>query len=103
MQEVTRRSFDNYLDAVDNGQPAASPHYLCITKGTAIPKSLTLFRERDSRFTLQPLHPMSLAVLNETLTDFYTKSGAMIPPEEWLAKNPYSEAFFDNSEVWMGH
>ncbi|EAW07718.1 uncharacterized protein ACLA_024330 [Aspergillus clavatus NRRL 1] len=33
MQEVTRRSYDNYLDAVDNGQPEANPHYLCITKG----------------------------------------------------------------------
>jgi hypothetical protein len=33
MQKVTRRSFDNYLDAVDNGQPTANPHYLCISKG----------------------------------------------------------------------
>lgn len=33
MQEVTRRSFDNYLDAIDNGQPAACPIYLSISKG----------------------------------------------------------------------
>ncbi|KAL2810498.1 hypothetical protein BJX63DRAFT_423087 [Aspergillus granulosus] len=77
MQEVTRRSFDNYLDA-----------------GTAIPKPLTLYRERDSRFTLQPSCPMTLQALNATLTEFYAASCSSASPEEWLGKNPYHEAFF---------
>jgi hypothetical protein len=33
MQEITRRSFDNYLDAIDNGMLTATPHYLRIPKG----------------------------------------------------------------------
>ena len=36
MQEITRRSYDNYLEGVDNGQPAANPHYLRIIKGNSI-------------------------------------------------------------------
>jgi hypothetical protein len=44
-----------------------------------------------------------LAALNETLTEFYTKSGVMIPPDEWLGENPYHLAFFDDSEEWMNH
>ncbi|KKK13673.1 hypothetical protein P175DRAFT_0473722 [Aspergillus ochraceoroseus IBT 24754] len=101
MQEFTRGSYDNYMEAVDNGQPAGRPGYLSISKGTAIPKSLTLYRERDSRFTLQPSQPMTLQALNETLTDFYSKFSTSTPPGEWLDKNPYHEAFFDNSEEWM--
>ncbi|PWY73820.1 hypothetical protein BO94DRAFT_524772 [Aspergillus sclerotioniger CBS 115572] len=101
LQEITRRSFDNYLDAIDNGQAEACPLYLTISKGTAIPKSLTLYRERDSRFTLQPSYPMTLQALNEALTNFYTKSCSSTPPEDWLEKNPYHEAFFDNKEEWM--
>ncbi|KAJ5607231.1 hypothetical protein N7537_003850 [Penicillium hordei] len=31
-QAVTRRSFDNYLNATENGQPAASSLYLSISK-----------------------------------------------------------------------
>ncbi|EGN96488.1 hypothetical protein SERLA73DRAFT_76443 [Serpula lacrymans var. lacrymans S7.3] len=92
---------DNYLDAVDNGRPAANPHYLRISKGTAVPVSLTFDRERGARFTLQPSHSMSLAVLNETLTKFYAKAGVMVSPEEWLGKNPYHEASFDHTEEWM--
>lgn len=101
MQEITRRSYDNYLDAVDNGQPTAQPHYLEIPKETPIPKSLTLFRERASRFSLQPSYPMSLAELNEALTEFYMKAGHITTSDEWLDKNPYHEALFDNSEEWM--
>lgn len=37
MQEITRRSFDNYLDAVDNGLPTVTPHYLRIPKGKHSP------------------------------------------------------------------
>lgn len=117
MQELTRGSFDNYLDAVDNGQLPASPHYLRVSKGklpiytrqlynnlrlgTTIPSGLTLYRERDSRFTLQPSSPMTLVALNETLTDFYTKSCTFMDPDEWLESHPYHEAFFDDSEEWM--
>lgn len=61
MQEITRRSFDNYLDGVDNGKPTAEPCYLCIPQGTPIPSVLTLFREQASRFSLQPSYPMTLA------------------------------------------
>ncbi|KAL2859977.1 uncharacterized protein BJX67DRAFT_335529 [Aspergillus lucknowensis] len=102
MQEITRRAFDNYLDAIDNGQPVACPLYLSISKGTAIPKTLTLYRERDSRFTLQPSYPMTLQALNEALNCFYATSCSSTPPEEWLKRNPYNEAYFDNSEDWMG-
>lgn len=41
------------------------------------------------------------AALNKTLTDFYIKSGIMFDPDEWLKKNPYHEASFDDSEEWM--
>ncbi|OAL72556.1 hypothetical protein A7D00_3558 [Trichophyton violaceum] len=100
MQELTRRSFDNYLDAVDNGQPTAEPHYLSIPKGTPVPDSLTLFRERASRFTLQPSYPISLAALNELLSKFYNEFGQITAPGVWLDKNPYNEAFFDDLEDW---
>jgi hypothetical protein len=40
-------------------------------------------------------------VLNETLTAFYFKAGHLTTPEEWLDKNPYSEASFDDSEDWV--
>ena len=33
MQEITRRSFDNYLDAIDNGHDVAYALYLTISKG----------------------------------------------------------------------
>ncbi|EFW14987.1 hypothetical protein D8B26_000377 [Coccidioides posadasii str. Silveira] len=101
MQEITRRSFDNYLDGVDSGKPTAEPHYLCIPQGTSIPNVLTLFREQASRFSLQPSYPMTLAALNEALTKFYSESGHVIAAEEWLDKNPYHEAGFDDSEDWM--
>lgn len=39
MQELTRRSFDNYFDNLENGQPEAEPHYLCIPKGDQISQS----------------------------------------------------------------
>lgn len=101
MQEVTRRSYDYYLEGLDDGKPAASPHLLCISKGTVIPDSLLLYRERDSRFLLQPSRPMSLMDLNKTLTDFYIKSGTILDPDGWLEKHPYHEAYFDDSEEWM--
>ncbi|KAL3472513.1 hypothetical protein BJX99DRAFT_213515 [Aspergillus californicus] len=37
MQEITRRSFDYYLDSVESGQAPAEPHYLCIPKGDSTP------------------------------------------------------------------
>ncbi|BDD57850.1 hypothetical protein MAP00_003178 [Monascus purpureus] len=69
--------------------------------GTVIPDSLLLYRERDSRFLLQPSRPMSLMDLNKTLTDFYIKSGTILDPDGWLEKHPYHEAYFDDSEEWM--
>ncbi|KAI9368682.1 hypothetical protein BJX61DRAFT_537048 [Aspergillus egyptiacus] len=102
MQKVTWSSFDNYLDSIDNGQPAACHIYLSISKGTAIPKSLILRRERDLRFSLQPSHPMTLQAFNMILTEFYATSRSSTPPEEWLEKHPYHEACFGNSEEWMG-
>ncbi|TFK50771.1 hypothetical protein OE88DRAFT_1645067 [Heliocybe sulcata] len=89
------------MDWLDDGKPTASPHLLCINKGTAIPDNLLLYRERDSRFLLQPSRPMSLTALNQTLTDFYMKSGIMFNPDKWLQENPYHEALFDDSEEWM--
>lgn len=47
MQEVTRRSFDNYLDAVDNGQPQASPHYLRVSKGKRLLSTCQLYNNFD--------------------------------------------------------
>ncbi|THC89919.1 hypothetical protein EYZ11_010631 [Aspergillus tanneri] len=44
---------------------------------------------------------MALQAFNEAFTDFYTTSCTSTPPEEWLEKNPYNEAFFDNSEDWV--
>lgn len=37
MQELTRRSYDQYLDNVESLQAAAEPHYLCILKGDWTP------------------------------------------------------------------
>ncbi|KAJ5238275.1 hypothetical protein N7468_002894 [Penicillium chermesinum] len=101
MQEITRRSFDHYLDNLESDQTSAEPHYLCIPKGTSIPDSLTLFRERTSRFSLQPAHPMSLDSLNKTLTRFYLDAGLVFKPDDWLGRNPYHEASFDDKEEWM--
>ncbi|KAJ5580251.1 uncharacterized protein N7459_006236 [Penicillium hispanicum] len=101
MQEITRMSYDNYMEGLDNGQPPSEPHYLCIPKGTTLPPSLTLYREYASRFTLQPSLPMSLDALNQTLTQFYRESGCVISAPDWLDKNPYSEAGFDDEEGWM--
>ncbi|OSX59829.1 hypothetical protein POSPLADRAFT_1048298 [Postia placenta MAD-698-R-SB12] len=101
MQEVTRRSYDYYLEGLDDGKPAENPHLLCIHKGTELPDTLLLHRERDSRFSLQPSHPMPLTALNKTLTEFYIKNGIMLDPDKWLEKNPYHEASFDNSAEWM--
>ncbi|KAG9232174.1 hypothetical protein BJ875DRAFT_381324 [Amylocarpus encephaloides] len=60
MQELTRMHYDHYLDAVESSAPTADPHYLCLPKGTSIPSSLILFRERKSRLSLQPSHPVPL-------------------------------------------
>ncbi|KAJ6132043.1 hypothetical protein N7471_007258 [Penicillium samsonianum] len=103
MQEITRRSNDYYLEDAESGKPAAEAHYLCIPKGTTIPKSLILFRERTSRFSLQPAHPMSLEGLNKTLTHFYLDFGRTFNPDSWLDRNPYHEAFSDYEEEWMNH
>jgi hypothetical protein len=45
-------------------------------------------------------HPIAL---NLALTNFYLESGHITTPEEWLDKNPYSEANFDGSEDWMNN
>ncbi|KAJ5576434.1 hypothetical protein N7535_003360 [Penicillium sp. DV-2018c] len=103
MQKVTRNSFDYYIDSVEGGQTPAEPHYLCIPKGTNIPKSLILYRERTSRFSLQPAHPMSLDNLNKELTEFYLDFGRVLDADEWLDRNPYNEAYFDDQEDWMNH
>ncbi|KAJ5165428.1 uncharacterized protein N7500_007258 [Penicillium coprophilum] len=103
MQQVTRISNDHYLEDVESGDPAAEAHYLCIPKGTVIPKSLVLFRERTSRFSLQPVHPMLLDSLNDTLTHFYLEFGRTFNPDAWLEMNPYDEAFVDDQEQWMRH
>ncbi|KAJ5512251.1 hypothetical protein N7463_001803 [Penicillium fimorum] len=121
MQEVTRMSNDYYLEDVESGDPAAEAHYLSIPKGTTISKSLILFRERTSRFSLQPAHPMSLddmlkikyprekefltcsKDLNSTLTHFYLEFGRTFNPDAWLEMNPYHEAFVDDQEEWMRH
>ena len=44
---------------------------------------------------------MRFIELNNTLTAFYFKTGHLTAPEEWLDKNTYSEASFDDSEDWM--
>ncbi|KAJ5360720.1 hypothetical protein N7517_009911 [Penicillium concentricum] len=102
MQEVTRISNDHYLEDVESGDPAAEAHYLCMPQGTAIPKSLILFRERTSRFSLQPAHPISLDDLNKILTHFYLEFGRTFNPDAWLEMN-YHEAFVDDQEEWMRH
>ncbi|KAL3474186.1 hypothetical protein BJX99DRAFT_232040 [Aspergillus californicus] len=101
MQEITRRSFDSYLENLEIGQPPAEPHYLCIAKGTPIPRSLTLFRERTSLFSLQPAHTMPLDSLNKTLTQFYRDHGRVLNPDDWLDRNPYHKAIMDDQEEWM--
>ncbi|KAJ5251462.1 hypothetical protein N7489_001872 [Penicillium chrysogenum] len=111
MQEVTRRSNDYYLEDVESGKPAAEAHYLCLpkgdltplSKGTVIPKSLILFREHTSRFSLQPAHPMSLDTLNKTLSQFYLDFGRVFNPDAWLDMNPYHGAFSDHEEEWMNY
>ncbi|KAJ5836891.1 hypothetical protein N7447_002917 [Penicillium robsamsonii] len=95
-------SNDYYLEDVESGDPAAEAHYLSMPKGTAIPKSLILFRERTSRFSLRPAHPMSLDDVNTTLTHFYLEFGRTFNPDAWLEMNVYHEAFVDDQE-WMRH
>ncbi|KAJ5483816.1 hypothetical protein N7539_006016 [Penicillium diatomitis] len=74
MQEITRRSFDNYLDNVESGQHTAEPHYLCIPKGQG---------------------------LNKMLTQFYLHYRRVFNPDDWLGRHPYHEASFDDQEEWM--
>jgi hypothetical protein len=33
MQELTRMSYDHYMDSVQDGQPSVEPSYICIPKG----------------------------------------------------------------------
>ena len=33
MQELTRMSYDYYMDSVQDGQPSVEPYYVCIPKG----------------------------------------------------------------------
>ncbi|KAL2220760.1 hypothetical protein M432DRAFT_603817 [Thermoascus aurantiacus ATCC 26904] len=101
MQELTRLSYDNYLDSVRDGHPSGDPHYLSIPKGTPIPSELVLFRERNAQFSLQPSHPMLLSDLNRRLTEFYSKFGTLTAAGEWLQKNTYQEAFDETREDWM--
>lgn len=41
--------------------------------------------------------------LNKTLTRFYRDHGRFLDPDDWLEKNPYHEAFFDDKEDWMNN
>lgn len=73
MQEITRLSFDNYLDAVDNGQPSASPHYLRVAKGQQAAVQLSanciLMTHRDYDTKLfNPLSRARFTVLPSTLS-----------------------------------
>ncbi|PLB47326.1 hypothetical protein P170DRAFT_439017 [Aspergillus steynii IBT 23096] len=103
MQELTRMSFDYYLDNLADSQPSADPHLLCIPKDTPIPRTLILLRERNirSRFSLQPSFPMSLNDLNSALTDFYAKYGTPTPAEKWLVEHEYHKSSDDSKEDWM--
>ncbi|KAK2814538.1 hypothetical protein FQN49_008159 [Arthroderma sp. PD_2] len=105
MQELTRMSHDYCLENLAESQPSAYPHYLCIPKGTPIPSTLALLRERgiSSRFQLLPSSPMPLDELNNTLTEFYSKCGTTTPAEEWLGEHDYGKAFEDSKEDWMRH
>ncbi|KAF9820194.1 hypothetical protein IEO21_01627 [Rhodonia placenta] len=94
MQQVTRESYEYYLEAVDGGKPAANPHLLCIRKGTKLPHSLVLYREKYSRFSLQPSRPMPLIALNKTLTEFYKKKGKMLDIDKWLEENSFFQSIF---------
>ncbi|QSS59406.1 hypothetical protein I7I51_08841 [Histoplasma capsulatum] len=39
--------------------------------------------------------------LNKNLTEFYSKYGIVTAAGEWMERNPYSEAFDDNSTDWI--
>lgn len=75
MQEVTRGSFDNYLDAVDDGQPTANPHYLCMPKGKnpilelLRQHILTASRECNTKF-FSTLSWARLSIYPSTITSF---------------------------------
>jgi hypothetical protein len=138
MQELSRMHYGYYLDTVESGTPPAYPHYLCLPKGqntgseavtqisnsdvgTPISSSLVLFREWESRFSLQPSHAMLLSGtlhthlpsspsqianswptdLNNTLTEFYSKFGTVTVAGEWMDKHDYNQAFDDSKEDWM--
>ncbi|KAK2792143.1 hypothetical protein FQN52_003911 [Onygenales sp. PD_12] len=105
MQELMRMFFDYYLDNLADSQPSAYPHLLCITKGTLIPNTLVLLRERNirSRFSLQPSFPMSLNDLNSALTEFYSKCGTITPAEKWFEEHEYHKSYDDEKEEWMHH
>ncbi|KAK1148814.1 hypothetical protein N8T08_008699 [Aspergillus melleus] len=103
MQETTRMSLDYYFDNLTDNRPSADPHILCIPKGTPIPRTLTLLRERNirSRFWLQPSFPMALNDLNSTLTDFYSKYGTATSSEKWFEEHEYHKSFDDSKDDWM--
>ncbi len=78
MQEWVRTTFDNYIDGLEDGQSSSNATILRIRKGiyglivirskislirfagTLLPSDLTLFRERSSRFSLQPSCPTNI-------------------------------------------
>ncbi|OSX65191.1 hypothetical protein POSPLADRAFT_1065122 [Postia placenta MAD-698-R-SB12] len=118
MQQVTRESYEYYIEAVDGGKPAANPHLLCIRKGTKLPDSLVLYREKYSHFSLQPSRPMPLIgtlkpllpnllisqlgsiALNKTLTEFYKKKGKTLDIDKWLEENSFFKASLDYLGDW---
>ncbi|EGD99989.1 hypothetical protein TESG_07317 [Trichophyton tonsurans CBS 112818] len=104
MQQQTRMSYDYFLeDMADRQPPDAFPHFLCIPKGTVIPKSLMLLRGRNIRceFSLMPSSPMKLKELNDTLMEFYLKHGTATPADEWLGSHGYAESFDESTDDYM--
>ncbi|RAH78663.1 hypothetical protein BO86DRAFT_320220, partial [Aspergillus japonicus CBS 114.51] len=102
MQKLLRNNYDIYCKSVESGAPPADPHVICIPKGTAVPSNLILFRERDARFSLQPLNPVSLHKFKKVLIEFYTSCATFPQAVEWMEANNLHKAFADSdSEAWM--
>ncbi|KAJ5782844.1 hypothetical protein N7457_004618 [Penicillium paradoxum] len=115
MHEMTGNAVDYYIYALENGHPpAADPHFVCIPKGTVIPKHLTLFHEKAWQFSLQPTYPMSIdgerIELNKAIARFYYTSGRIYPLKlegEDFMSTPWGPAVWqakcedEDEEGWM--
>ncbi|KAF2177149.1 hypothetical protein K469DRAFT_742674 [Zopfia rhizophila CBS 207.26] len=102
MQEIIRTAVDNYFYDMENGVPIERPFIFTIPKGTPVPKTLVLLRERTAQFSLLSSRPTSSDDLNNSLDKFYSEYAKKQDAGEWLDDHNFEDAVADDAEwEWM--